>query len=381
MALQIWLKDGHTTAVISRLAREFTRTTGIDLEVETVPEGSAHDLLVTGAKRPDVVTVPYWYLDEMVGNHVLRPLSSVNLAVEELGVFEPAAIGALTRAGELWAVPHTLTGGVLSYRRDLAREAGVDAPRTADELPAFVEALTPLVRHSFLARAGAEFSSAEAYLGWAWAHGVALMPRSGPVDLAQADEALNGLLHLLRTPSFTPLLDASYAALGEEMAQGNAAMLLDTSAWGFFLEAPGSPVAGKMGYTTVLGPSAPFQFLYAEGLGVTSWCADPLEAARFIRWRHSPEVVRAEGIELGRLDLPRRDLLEERWFQAEVGRRGLNEYLEVVWQAWRQVDTKHAVMRPDFVTSARDLMTRIRTVLRGESPTLVGTTVNQDRRK
>ena len=375
MSLSVWLKAGHTVEVMRRQSADFTAETGIEVDISVVPEGQAHDHLVSGARRPDVVTVPHWYLDELVDLDVLRPVGDPT-AMPAHARFPTAALSALSRSGSIWAVPHTLTGGVLSYRKDVLEQAGVAPPRTVDDVLSTARALaqTPAVDgalHGLVARASGEFSSLETYSGWAWARGLRVLPDTGSADPDVVEAAVGDLVDVLRATAPADLASRDYAAVGQLVAEGRAAMLFDTSAWAFFFEDPhSSQVAGRMGYTTVAGPHAAAQFLYAEGLGVTAWCPDPGAAAEFIRWRHSQAVVRDEVETFGRLDVPRTDLWDTQWYQESVAARGLEDYLAVVRASWELADVGHVPRRADYVPRAREVMAAIGAVVSGRRRTL-----------
>lgn len=374
MALVVWLKGGHTIEVIRRFVSEFTSSTGISVEVTVVDEGEAHDRLLSGGNEPDVVTVPYWYLSELLGSDVLIPVSEL---LENRGldcsVFPRAATDALTRSGTLWAAPHTLTGGLLSYRTDVFDELGLPPPRsTADVLlaaRAIVDARP--ATNGLVARASAEFSSVETYAGWAWSEGVKLLPDEGDPSPEDVEQGVSGLVETLRDCGPLDLTQRSYANVGDLVLGGTAAQMFDTSAWAFFLEDEArSRVAGRMGYTTVEGRYAPAQFLYAEGLGITRWCRRPLEAALFVAWRQSLPVLRKEVQVIGRLDVPRLDLWQTEWFDSEVARRGMTDYMAVVRHSWEQAEATHAASRPDFVPKARWLMGAISATVAGRYPSV-----------
>jgi ABC-type glycerol-3-phosphate transport system substrate-binding protein len=375
MSLSVWLKAGHTVEVMRRRSADFTAKTGIEVDISVVPEGQAHDHLLSGARRPDVVTVPHWYLDELVGPDVLRPVGD-SAAMPAHARFPTAALSALSRNGSTWAVPHTLTGGVLSYRTDVLEQAGAAPPRTVDDVLSTARLLAQArgvddVLHALVARASGEFSSLETYSGWAWARGLRVLPDTGSADPDVVEDAVGDLVDVLRATAPADLAGRDYAAVGQMVAEGRAAMLFDTSAWAFFFEDPrSSQVAGRMGYTTIAGPHAAAQFLYAEGLGVTAWCPDPGAAAEFIRWRHSEAVVRDEVETFGRLDLPRTDLWDTQWYQESVAARGLGDYLTVVRASWELADVGHVPRRADYVPRAREVMAAIGAVVSGRRPTL-----------
>lgn len=349
--LTVWLKAGHTVAVIAELAEDFERATGVELDVHVVPEAEAHDALAGGRSRPDLVTVPFWYLDELVAAEVLVPGQ-----LPQDARFHPTALEALTRDGVLWAVPHTLTGGMLSFRADLLSRRGLEPPTTPSAL---LDVADSLHDEGFVlaARADAAFSTLETYAGWAHARGVRLLPDEGDPGAEDLERGVGDLVALLQGQR-AGLDRLDYAGVGELVVAGRAAALVDTSAWSFRFESPGSPVRGQIGYAT-LADDKPVQFTYAEGLGVTRWCRDPQAAHAFIRWRHARQVVRRELEGVRRIDLPRLDLRDQGWFTEFVQREALEPCLDAVDASWRAVTLEHVARRQDYVTAARRLMTAI----------------------
>lgn len=364
--LQVWLKAGHTVEIIRRLVPEFIESSGIDVDIRVVPEHTAHDSLVNGEARPDIVTVPYWYLDELNDLGILLPLSISDFEMEE-AAFVPAALETLKRKGSIWAVPHTLTGGMLSYRRDVFEQHRIAPPKTLTEVLRSSELLEP---HGggLAARCNEEFSSLETFAGWAAARGIKLLPNEGNPCREDVLHGIGDLVRALRANArVLPSMD--YAAMGDLIVKGLASQLFDTSAWAFQFEAPDSPVRGKMAYTTI-GDSAPAQFLYAEGLGITQWCTNSSAAHRFIAWRQSERVLRAEMEEVRRLDLPRQDLRRKEWFIHYIESQRLTEPLLGVDQSWSHIDLSHVAMRPDFVDASRRLMGAITGTITGHFASL-----------
>lgn len=349
--LTVWLKAGHTVAVIEEMAADFERASGVRLDIQVVPEAQAHDALLAREARPDVVTVPVWYLDELCSVGALQPAD-----VPQGATFHPTALAALSRGGTAWAVPHTLTGALLCYRKDLLERRGIEVPRTPDGLLRMAEAVEA-DGALLAARADRAYSTLETYAGWAHARGVRLLPDEGLPDPVTLKVGVGDLVETLRRQR-GGLADLEYAAVGELVVEGRAAALIDTSAWAFRFEAPDSPVRGRIGYTT-LSDVNPVQFTYAEGLGVTEWCTDVEAARHFIAWRHSEPVVRRELEQVRRIDLPRTDVQEQAWFAEFVEREGLGACLDALRESWSTVTLEHVARRTDYVPVARQLMSAI----------------------
>jgi ABC-type glycerol-3-phosphate transport system substrate-binding protein len=364
--LRVWLKAGHTVEIIRRLLPEFQASTGIEVALEVVPEGVAHDALVQGSSLADVVTVPFWYLEELRAGGTLLPIATADVGLDE-SAFVPDALEALRRGGTLWAVPHTLTGGMLSYRQDAFDAAGLGRPQSlADVLAAHAVLLERGM--GLVARCNGEFSSLETFSGWAAARGVRLLPDAGDPTFEDLRDGAGDLVQAL-TGAPRDLTSLDYAGVGNLVSEGHASHLFDTSAWAFQFEDPASPVRGLLGYTTV-GDKRPAQFVYAEGLGVTAGCRSEEAARQFIAWRHSEEVLRAEVEGVRRIDIPRADLRERDWYRDFVTAAGLQECLQAVDESWSGIDFRHIPLRVDFVEAARRLMGAISGTVSGKYASL-----------
>lgn len=365
-SLRVWLKAGHTVEIIRRLLPGFTDETGIQVVLDVVPEGVAHDALMEGPDVADVVTVPFWYLEELRANGILRPVSASELGLAEQA-FVPEALHALTRGGSLWAVPHTLTGGMLAYRRDVFDAAGLDRPQTLADVLAS-DALLRERGLGLVVRCNREFSSLETFAGWAAAKRIKLLPDEGVPSLEDLQRGVGDLVQAMSGRG-RHLAGLDYAGVGGLVGTGTASHLFDTSAWAFQFEDPASPVRGLMAYTTV-ADSLQAQFLYAEGLGITAGCRSEPAARKFIAWRHSEEVLRAEVEGVRRIDIPRADLREKNWYREFVASQGLQECLHAVDESWKCIDSRHVALRPDFVEAARTLMGAVSDTIAGRHDSL-----------
>lgn len=364
--LRVWLKAGHTVEIIRRLLPEFRASTGIEVALDVVPEGVAHDALVQGSPPADVVTVPFWYLEELRTAGTLLPIATADVGLDE-SAFVPDALGALRRDGLLWAVPHTLTGGMLAYRQDVFDATGLGRPQSlADVLAA--HAVLRERGMGLVVRCNAEFSSLETFSGWAAAKGVRLLPDDGDPAFEDLCDGAGDLVEALAGGS-RDLAALDYAGVGNLVSAGSASHLFDTSAWAFQFEDLASPVRGLMGYTTV-GDARPAQFVYAEGLGITVGCRNEEAARQFIAWRHSEEVLRAEVEGVRRIDIPRADLRERDWYRNFVATAGLEECLRAVDESWSGIDFRHIPLRADFVEAARRLMDAISGTVSGKYASL-----------
>lgn len=346
--LSLVLKAGHTVEIIRRLAPSFEAETGVGLDIEVVSEDEAYNRLTSGNRLPDICTVPYWYLADMVASGTLIGLRSDDYP----GDSHPTALSALTLDGTLFAIPHTLTGGALFTRTDLL------SPTVGPDAGSFEEFLshwdTIIDQASSVAiRAGSAFSSAETYRGLLYAAGVDAFSSHNRADSSQLLEPLGALVDRLRRQNQS-LTSRDYAQMGELFATGQATMMFDTSAWAT-IYALDSTFSEKVAYGKV-GHDRLAQFFYAEGLGITSACLDVEAAQAVIRWRHSPAVIREEVSSLNRIDFPRRDLVNEPWFSEVLGKGDNQTVFDTVMASWEAIPANYPITGQGFVPWGRSLM-------------------------
>jgi trehalose/maltose transport system substrate-binding protein len=134
---QSWV-DKPSQALLGEELRQFTKETGIRVQVMPAPEVAVdqletwRDLLESGAKVPDVYGIdviwPRILADNLVDLKAYVP-------EQEIAAHFPVLIKNNTVNGRLVALPYNLNEGLLFYRVDLLHKYGYTAPpKTWDEL-------------------------------------------------------------------------------------------------------------------------------------------------------------------------------------------------------------------------------------------------------
>jgi trehalose/maltose transport system substrate-binding protein len=132
---QGWLASGPR---LTPEVEEFTRETGIRVQIMPAPEGAVEQLatwrglLASHAEAPDVYAVDViWPRLLAEGLIDLKPY----VPQEDIAAHFPELIANYTVDGKLIALPHNLNEGLLFYRTDLLAKYGYGAPpKTWEEL-------------------------------------------------------------------------------------------------------------------------------------------------------------------------------------------------------------------------------------------------------
>lgn len=342
--LHVLLKAGHTVESIQNLKHEFEREFRSQLHCEVVSEDEAYRRLISGSNLPDVCTVPYWYLSELVEANILEPLSVEEIETTHLSV----ANDALSVSGQQFAVPHTLVGGALFYRKD---RLGILPDQTLESLDSFLLQLEEIVYsgESIGLRTSPHFSSAETYRGLMFALGVDLFRQGFSEEEDPVLYQMSKVIDLVSTQK-TNISNCGYSAVGELFQSGQISLMFDTSAWATIFSK--NPEFFELVEIEQIGIGPKAQFFYAEGLGVVSGSQNKALAMQFINWRQSDRVVSYEIGELNRLDFPRSDLHALDSFAAKTTLASGYRARYEVEKSWGIIDEIYPVRAAGYVSWA-----------------------------
>ena len=282
--------------VWTRIARDFEATRP-GVEVNVVEGPNATDLrenlytasLLAGDDSFDLV-----YMDVTWTSKFARWLVPLDAAFPpaELATLLPAAVAAGRFRGQLYRVPVRTDVGVLFYRRDLLDGAGLAPPRTFDELTRVARALQSPPRLWGFVWQGSQYEGLVcAYLEVLRGHGgFWVNPDTLEVGLDRR-EAVDALEFLRRSRSSeVPISPPGVTSYKEDESRrlfqdGRAVFLRNWPYVWRLAQAPGSPVAGKVGVLPMVhapgGESA--GTLGGWGLGVSRFSRQPELAVDFIR--------------------------------------------------------------------------------------------------
>ena len=288
---------------ITPMLADFEAQTGIKVNFEALGEDQLNQKLTTEftagnsdidvfMQRPlqdaRVMQLNGWYED--LTNCVSDP-------DYDFADFADGAVGTTTVNGVLTGVPIVTEQEVLYYRKDLLEAAGLEVPKTLDELKAAAEILTDRnsEMYGFVARGQrsplvTQFSSFLYSMGGDWFD----ENRQATINTPEALAAIDLYGTLLREYGPPGVLNMSWPQAVAIFAQGNAALYTDASSiYSNMLDPEKSAVADKTGVAVFpAGPAGSIMYnVTSWGLSMHSGSRNKEAACEFIKWATSKEVV------------------------------------------------------------------------------------------
>lgn len=259
------LMEGHpTTDGIQALLPEFTAATGIEVELEVVPESdiTAKMLLEfsSGSGRYDVVQNNIIYIPGFLKAGYIAPLDDFaqkSPANYDKADFVPGYLNTNVVDGKLYGLPVYGESTFLMYRKDLFEEYGIAPPKSFSEVTA---AAKTIKEKSNGAVAGITMRGAQGiqnvyvWAGWLWGYGGEFITADGKSALGtqEAAASLDAFASVLRDYGPVGVANFGWEENRVLFQQGKAGMTMDATVNGAFNEDPSiSSVVGKVGYVPV----------------------------------------------------------------------------------------------------------------------------------
>lgn len=301
------LMEGHpTTDAIGKMLPEFTAATGIDVQLEVVPEQdiTAKTLLEFSSKsgRYDVVQNNIIYVPGFSASNYIVPLDETLAKYPQYfdkADFVPGYINTNIVDGKTYGLPVYGESTFLMYRKDLFQEYGLSEPKSFEDIEAAAKAVSEKSNKQI---AGITMRGQQGIQGvyvWAaylWGFGGSFLDASGKsaLDTPEGVAALDAFTKVLR--DYGPVGVANFGWEENRLLfqQGKAAMTLDATVNGAFNEDPAvSAVAGKVGYVPVpmksSSPKGGSSSLAVHSLYVSADSQNQEAAAVFAAWATAKE--------------------------------------------------------------------------------------------
>jgi sorbitol/mannitol transport system substrate-binding protein len=295
-------------------AEHFTKATGIGVNFSVLPENDVRDKISqefsSQAGQYDVASLSNFEIPIYAGSRWIAPLDSYiarDKAFDQADILEPMTQSMTAGDGKIYGEPFYGESSFLMYRKDVLAAAGITMP---------AKPTWPQVADIAAEVDGAQKGMAGICLrgqpGW----GQLFAPLTTVVNTfggtwfsqdwrAQVDapgfrEATKFYVDLVRSHGEAGASQAGYTECLNNLVQGNAAMWYDATAAAGSLEAPDSPVRGKIGYAPApVVRTANSGWLYAWSWSIQQASKKKENAWKFISWASGKEYENLVGRTLG----------------------------------------------------------------------------------
>ncbi len=325
------MTDQYVTA-FRKLIPEFEKETGIKVTMDELGYVDLYQKLtadfVGNTGNYDLMTVDIVWSGEYAANGYTLPLDDYMARDKDqlqLDDIMPVAWTLGEWEGKHWAYPLAGYANVLNYRKDVLAEAGIEPPKTQQELLEAAQKLTAAGKDFYgIALLGAKGSAvAQDYMAWVQQHGGSILDESGKPALNTPENVkileFFGSLFEYAPPGAT---DYWWDQRETAFRSGNVAMMEGWSIARAGYENPEiSSVVGKVDVTAapVSEGMEPKYGFGGWGIGINADSKNPDAAWEFIKWITSPEVqkewIRNDGAPIRRSTLEDPELVAEYpWF-------------------------------------------------------------------
>lgn len=294
----IFANHNWTDAVIPQL-EEFTKETGIKVDYESYAEDQLSQKLsvelTSGSSGLDVMmTRPLQEIKMFEKNGWVYDLKEL-LTDEELNAedFIPSALASYqNEEGSCFGLPLITERQILYYRTDLLKEAGLEVPKTMDELMKAAEKLNKpddeiygIVSRGLAAAAVTQFSGYLYGCGGDWMD----KENKATINSSEAVEAFTFYGNMLRKYGPPGVLNMHWQQAAAIFSQGKVAMYTDADSLYNSACGPDTMVADKTGYAVM--PTGKAYNICAWGLSVAKNTKNEGAAKEFLKWATSKEIV------------------------------------------------------------------------------------------
>lgn len=301
------LMEGHpTTDGIQALLPEFTAATGIEVELEVVPESdiTAKMLLEfsSGSGRYDVVQNNIIFVPGFVEAGYIEPLDDLAAAAPDYldkADFVPGYLNTNVLDGQLYGLPVYGESTFVMYRKDLFEEYGIAVPTSFSDIAAAAKTIEEKSNGEItgITMRGAQgIHSVYVWAGYLWGFGGEFINADGGSALAtpEAAASLDAFASVLRDYGPVGVANFGWEENRILFQQGKAGITLDATVNGAFNEDPAvSSIVGKVGYIPVpVETDAPLggsSSLAVHSLYISSASANKEAAWLFSSWATAKE--------------------------------------------------------------------------------------------
>lgn len=301
------LMVGHPTSdAIQQMLPDFTELTGIEVDLEIIPEADAMSKMLlefsSGSGRYDIVENSTNMLAGFIDAGYVVPLDDLANQYGQFidrGDFVPTYLEANMVDGKLYGLPVFGESSFLMYRKDLFEEFGIAVPTSFDEIEAAARTIEEKTNGDVVGitmRGQQGIQGVYIWASYLWGMGGSfLTDGQSSLNTPEAVEALTAFARVLREYGPVGVANIGWEENRVLFQQGKAAMTIDATVNGAFNEDPAvSTVVGKVGYAPVPtqtdNPKGGSSSLAAFGLYVAADSRQQEAAWLFTSWATSKQA-------------------------------------------------------------------------------------------
>ncbi|GAB3248599.1 sugar ABC transporter substrate-binding protein [Alteromonas gracilis] len=317
-------------------AEHFTAETGIEVNFTTLPENDVRDKIsqefTSQAGQYDVATLSNFEIPIYAKAGWISPMDDFIAAdpdFDQDDILAPMTT-SLSSEGQIYGQPFYGESSFLMYRKDVLAAEGVTMPERPTwpevaDIAAQVDGAEPGMAGICLrgqpgwGQVFAPLTTVVNTFGGTWFE----EDWTPKVDAPEFTEAVEFYVDLVREHGQRGAPQAGFTECLNNMTQGSAAMWYDATSAAGSLEAPDSPVRGKLGYAPApVVETDSSGWLYAWSWAIQAASEKQQNAWEFISWASSKEYEELVGEELGWSRVPagkRASTYENEDYLAEAG--------------------------------------------------------------
>ena len=282
----------------------FEQATGATVNFTDYPENDLRSHIVADAANKaggfQLYCLDNNYIPLFASSGWVQPLDAAIKPAYKLDDVFDSLKGSYSWDGKLYGLSIYSEVTILYYRKDLLEAAGLQVPKTLDELEIAAKKLTKSPRTFGIALRGLRGEGMNVYTWTEWLRsygGDFLKPDMTPAfDSAAAVEGTQHYAKLIQDSGPPGSGTWGWPQVSSSFAAGRVAMTVESTAfYPTFIDPKQSNVVGKVGYSVVpAGPKGAYPANYAIGLAVAS-SVDPKSpsfdaAASFLQWATSQQM-------------------------------------------------------------------------------------------
>ena len=299
-------------------ADNFTKQTGIKVNFTVLPENDVRDKISqefsSQAGQYDVASVSNFEIPIYAKSKWIAPLSDYigqDASFDQDDVLKPMTT-SLSSEGKVYGEPFYGESSFLMYRKDVLDAKGITMPakptwQQVADIAAKVDNAQPGMRGICLrgqpgwGQLFAPLTTVVNTFGGTWF----TQDWQAQVNSPEFTEATKFYVDLVRAHGELGAPQAGFTECLNNLIQGNVAMWYDATSAAGSLEAPDSPVKGKMGYApapVVKTDSSGWLYAWAWGIQEASKKKD--NAWKFISWASGKDYEKLVGEKVGWSNVP-----------------------------------------------------------------------------